>query len=371
MNAVELEGFPSNFTIPRKDNKRLLLNIYVDDLTVSGDRTLHAEFWRELRTMIKIEPETCLDEETTIRILGRNHHLKKTQSGATMELDMRSYAASIVEFYCGLCGIEVKSLKRVASPALPESLMLDKEAEEQGVLHGQAAKVLMRLLWLSRLSRPDLSFIIGRLASNTTRWSRWDDRQLLRVVSYLHSTSEFVTVAEVHYKCKPHIHTYTDADFAGCPWSAKSTSGIMICLVTGEAKWPIYWQSKKQSSVACSTSESELIAMSSALFGEALQIQDMLHYLLGERPDVYFEQDNQAVIKIVDNQYSVRLRHCGRVHRVNIASVAELLSDVGHQISLRYCQTHHQIANALTKILAPVHWPEALSQLQVRTSQFA
>ena len=246
--------------------------------------------------------------------------------------------------------------------------MTDQEAEEQGVLHGQAAKVLMRLLWLSRLSRPDLSFIVGRLASNTTRWSRWDDRQLLRVVSYLHSTSEFVTVAEVHYKCKPHIHVHTDADFASCPWSAKSTSGIIVCLVTGEAKWPIYWQSKKQSSVARSTSESELIAMRSALFGEVLQIQDMLHYLLGERPDVYFEQDNQAVIKIVENKYSVKLRHCGRVHRVNIASVSELLEDTEHQISLRYCHTQLQIANALTKILAPAHWPEALVQLQIRTA---
>ena len=368
MKAVELEGFPSNFIIPRKDNKHLLLNIYVDDLTVSGDKSLHAEFWSELRSVIKIEPETYLDEKTSIRILGRTHRLKRTQKGTSLELDMRSYAAGIVEFYCGLCAIDAKSLKRVASPALPENLMTDQEDEEQGVLHGQAAKVLMRLLWLSRLSRPDLSFIVGRLASNTTRWSRWDDRQLLRVVSYLHSTSEFVTVAEVHYKCKPHIHVYTDADFASCPWSAKSTSGIIVCLVTGEAKWPIYWQSKKQSSVARSTSESELIAMSSALFGEVLQIQDMLHYLLGERPDVYFEQDNQAVIKIVENKYSVKLRHCGRVHRVNIASVSELLEDTEHQISLRYCHTQLQIANALTKILAPAHWPEALVQLQIRTA---
>ena len=34
-----------------------------------------------------------------------------------------------------------------------------------------------------------------------------------------------------------------------------------------------------------SASESEMIAMSSGLFGEALQIQDMLTYLLGHRPE--------------------------------------------------------------------------------------
>ena len=59
---------------------------------------------------------------------------------------MRSYATGIVEFYCGLRGIEMTSLKR----GLPESSMTDQEAEEQGVLHNQASKVLMRLLWLSR-----------------------------------------------------------------------------------------------------------------------------------------------------------------------------------------------------------------------------
>ena len=84
-------------------------------------------------------------------------------------------------------GISEESLKPVPL-ALPESSMQDEEAEKQGELHRDAAKALMRLLWLSRLSRPDLSFIIGRLASNVSRWSKWDDRQLHRVVSYLKHT---------------------------------------------------------------------------------------------------------------------------------------------------------------------------------------
>ena len=149
LNAVELEGFPSNFIIPRKGNKHLLLNIYVDDLTVSGETSLHKEFCKDLRNMINIETEVYLSSEG-VRTLGRFHRLKRTSTGATLDFDMRSYATGIVEFYCGLCGIEMTSLKRVPSPALPESSMTDQEAEEQGVLHNQASKVLMRLLWLSR-----------------------------------------------------------------------------------------------------------------------------------------------------------------------------------------------------------------------------
>ena len=80
-----------------------------------------------------------------------------------MYYDMQSYAKQIVSFYCDLCGISEESLKPVPSPALPESGMQDEEAEKQGELHRDAAKALMRLLWLSRLSRPDLSFIIDSL----------------------------------------------------------------------------------------------------------------------------------------------------------------------------------------------------------------
>ena len=103
----------------------------------------------------------------------------------------------------------------------------------------------MRLLWLSRLSRPDLAFIIGKLASNVTRWSRWDDRHLLRVVSYFNSTIGYVTVGNVKHGIEPQIHIFTDADFASCPWTSKSISGIFVVIATDEARFPIYWQSKK------------------------------------------------------------------------------------------------------------------------------
>lgn len=54
----------------------------------------------------------------------------------------------------------------------------------------------------------------------------------------------------------------------------------------------------KQSSFERSSSESELIAMYTALFGKTLQVQDMLTYLLGKRPDVILKQDNEADITL-------------------------------------------------------------------------
>lgn len=38
--------------------------------------------------------------------------------------------------------------------------------------------------------------------------------------------------------------------------------------------------------------------MYTALFGKTLQVQDMLTYLLGKRPDVILKQDNEADITL-------------------------------------------------------------------------
>ncbi len=67
----------------------------------------------------------------------------------------------------------------------------------------------MRALWLSRLCRPDLGFIIARLASMVTTWSRFEDKQLHRCIAYLHGTSDCVLQGEVTFKQKPIIEVYT------------------------------------------------------------------------------------------------------------------------------------------------------------------
>ena len=316
LGGVESELYPSNWFF-RRSGCTLLLNIYVDDLTLCGNSKLHSDFWQELRELVRLDPEAHIGESGSL-ILGRTHCCIRSGFGSEMHVDMSSYAQNIVRFYCELCGISSSSLKQVPSPALPEANMTEAEAEQQGMLHEDAAKVLMRLLWLSRLSRPDISFIVGRLASNVTRWSRWDDRQLHRLVSYLAHTVPFRCCGQVSFGHSPVVHSYSDSDFASCPWTGKSTSGIMIGVSTGDAFFPLFWQSRKQSSVARSTSEAEAIALSATLFGETLHIQEMLEHLFDITIPVKLEQDNEAVIRIIRNKFSVRLRHCNRVHRVNI-----------------------------------------------------
>ena len=365
LGGTELESYPSNWLFTRK-GQTLLLCIYVDDLVLSGPKTLHDAFWKELGALVKLDLPTFIGQQA-LRIIGRHHSVVECEHFAQMNFDMESYAKQTVDLYCELTAVECSQLKQVPTPSLNEASFSDQDFEDQGALHQHAAKILMKTLWLARLSRPDLSFIVARLATKISRWSRADDKQLFRLMSYLCHTPSLQLVGRVGKHGEVSVSAFTDADFGACPVSAKSTSGVFLTINTGEYKFPIVWYSKKQSSVARSTPEAEAISMASALFGETLNVQDTLQMLLQKPVPVTFEQDNEALIKILKSGYSFKLRHMGRVHRINIASMSELLNQ--DNVLCNYCDTKSQIANGLTKVIAPCDWSHMLQQLCVEAPE--
>ena len=268
VGGTELESYPSNWLFTRK-GQTLLLCIYVDDLVLSGPKTLHDAFWKELGALVKLDLPTFIEQQA-LRIIGRHHSVVECEHFAQMNFDMESYAKQTVDLYCELTAVERSQLKQVPTPSLNEASFSDQDFEDQGALHQHAAKILMKTLWLARLSRPDLSFIVARLATKISRWSRADDKQLFRLMSYLCHTPSLQLVGRVGKHGEVSVSAFTDADFGACPVSAKSTSGVFLTINTGEYKFPIVWYSKKQSSVARSTPEAEAISMASALFGETL-----------------------------------------------------------------------------------------------------
>ena len=340
----------------------MVLNIYVDDLTLAGAAKLHGQFWKLLREKIKLDPEAEVLNDG-IRILGRLHRSHRTTDGTTLTLDMGSYAQQ-VELYAELTDIDKDSLKAVPTPCLSESTIVDDDLVT-GTMQPHASKVLMKALWLARLARPDIYFIVTRLASFVTRWTRWHDKVLHRLVSYLHTHPGLCMQASVAYGHTPSLHVYTDADFGSCPFSAKSTSGILIAIETSTARFPVYWSSRKQQSVARSTPEAEAIAMSGAMFSEAINRQTLLQHLLGFHVATTYHQDNEAVLRILASGYSAELRHCGRVHRINVAAMSEQLTS--ESITAQYCPTQEQIASGFTKVIAPAEWGHMLRQLGMQS----
>ena len=143
--------YPSNFLIRWKigsETVTILLNVYVDDLTLCGDQRCHSDFWYKLRESVKLEPEQyILGQEGTL-ILGRKQHYIKVENDHTKcELDMRSYAESIVDTYCEITGFDKKRFRNVPIPHIPESSITEEDltqSGELGVSHPDASVVVIK-----------------------------------------------------------------------------------------------------------------------------------------------------------------------------------------------------------------------------------
>ena len=231
LGGREISEFPGNYWFP---NRKLLLSTYVDDLTLSGPEAEHQAFWDELTALVDVEPP-----EPVFRVLGRNHYIVDVGSEAedmpsvsasknAMAFDMVDYTQQTVDLYLSLTGS--KKLKNVQTPFCPEGSLPPSDDEVTGELAPAACKLLMKALWLGRLSRPDIIKPIGDLATCVQKWSRNNDRQAHRLICYIDSTKLHRLVGHVD-DCPDDLKLslYVDADFAGEKAHARrgvlSTSG--------------------------------------------------------------------------------------------------------------------------------------------------
>jgi hypothetical protein len=112
------------------------------------------------------------------------------------------------------------------------------------------------LLYLTA-TRPDIQFVVG-LCTRFQSSPRSSHRtSVQRVFRYLKHTPEFVIWYSASYSLD--LIGFSDADFAGCGIDRKRTS--RTCHFLGSSQ--VCWYSRKQYSVAQSTTEVEYVAAAS------------------------------------------------------------------------------------------------------------
>jgi len=338
----------------------LLSAVCVDDLLLSGPERAHSAFWDSLRSG---EQSIALDEpESLDRFLGRGHEEVITEDGPGLAFAMGDYCRDTVRLYSELTGRT--KFKAATTPFCPEGSLPVEDEEVRGELTTGCCSILMKALWLARLSRPDVQKPIGDMATHVQAWTRNDDRRLHRLICYLHYSQDYRLVGRVNDPS--HLLTlrlYVDADFAGEREDSRSTSGGWLCLHGPHTMFPLVWISRKQTYTSRSTTESEIVAMAGALFGEALPTLDLWDMLLKRPMTLEVMEDNQATIKIVRKGYSMKLRHINRTHKVNLGGLKEVFDD--DNVVLSYVETHSQAADIFTKALQPIRWDNALKLLGI------
>ena len=195
--------------------------------------------------------------------------------------DMSSFMESCVDAYCELAKVQKADLPVVATPFTEAGIArptLD-EKEKPGRLQPIASKVLMKILFAARMARPDLLRATQSLASRVTKWSIECDIALHRLVSYIKSTTDVYMegfVGDSFDDCQ--LWLFADADHAG-EHDSKSTSGCAMFLVGPNTYFPLNAFSKKQTVVANSSTEAEVVSANHALRAEGIPMLALLEQL--------------------------------------------------------------------------------------------
>jgi hypothetical protein len=174
---------------------------------------------------------------------------------------------------------------------------------------GLMQAVIGTLLWISRMTRPDIQFAIHQLCSSATNPA---PRHLLaarRILQYLKATRDYGL--RIRADATLEIEVYADADFMR-NGGKKSVSGVVV-MCGGSA---IEWSAKNQDSIATSTFAAELAAAYSGACHAVYYSQFLQELQLRAATDpVTLYDDNSNVIshanrmmandqaRVIPNQY--------------------------------------------------------------------
>ncbi|KAD6796073.1 hypothetical protein E3N88_06969 [Mikania micrantha] len=118
-------------------------------------------------------------------------------------------------------------------------------------------RALVGSLQYLSLTRPDISFTVNKLSQFMHALTSLHFQALKRLLRYLQGTQHYGLLLR---RDSPLIlHTFTDADWAGDKQTYRSTTGYIVYLGSN----PIAWSSKRQSTLAHSSTEAEFRAVAS------------------------------------------------------------------------------------------------------------
>ena len=216
-------------------------------------------------------------------------------------------------------------------------------------------KIVGSLQYLA-LTIPDISYAVNRLSQfmhqpTTDHW-----QAVKRVLRYLSGTLHHgIFLRKQH---QPHLHAFSDADWAGDSDDYVSTNGYIIYL----GSQPVSWTSRKQQGVARSSTEAEYRAVANAA-AELRWICSLLTELgvsIPSAPTVYC--DNVGATYLCANPvFHSRMKHIAINYHFVRGQVQNGLLRVTH------VSTHDQLADGLTKPLPRTMFQNLCNKIGVTT----
>jgi Reverse transcriptase (RNA-dependent DNA polymerase) len=297
--------------------------IYVDDCAIFGTSEAVTEFQTQLSKRFNIKKMGVLSEYVGAAF-------KKVDDMYTVN-QLRLTESISQEF-------DVPE-KQVSTPS-PAGEVLLKEQDNDDAMASVFRSGVGKLLYLVKLSRPDLASSVRELSKFMSNPSGTHLRAMYRTMSYATQTSSYGLKLKSNNKNR--IVGYTDANWAACKDTRKSVSGSAI-FYSGAL---VSWKSKTQQCTTLSSTESEYVALTSCV-NEVIYIRNILTSLgiEVELPMTIFV-DNTGAIHLSNNWSTApRTKHISlRYHYVR-----ELIEQ--GVIEIKFVRSEENVSDIFTKNL--------------------
>ena len=227
------------FTYNKNGKLHGLIVSHVDDWFVAGDKVFEKDVIEKLNKKFKFSKI----QKNSLNHLGCKIEMK---SDGGIELDQNEYT---------------DALKRIGNVEGEDDNELSEK--EKKVLRGKIGE----LLWLSLITRPDLSFEVNLLSaevSKATLKTAKSIEKLIKKAKNSQNTLRFVKLGDVS---KLNIKVYADGSFNHRDDKTRSTEGRIIILENQEEGLVnvVNWKTKKIPRVCCSVKGAETRALEDAV----------------------------------------------------------------------------------------------------------
>lgn len=291
--------------IKKKNSKRSFFALYVDDGLIAADNELGLE-----NCITELKKEFKITSKLASYYLGIE--INKKVDGS-IRICQTHYTEKVLERF------GMSNCKAVATPILKDN---DTEKSVPNTIFPYREAV-GALMYLMCGTRPDIAHAVGVVSRSLENPAKRDVIKVKRILRYLRGTTDYGINYENNKKAGI-LECYSDADHCGDIETGRSTTSV-LCLFSGA---PISLISKRQSSVAISTSEAEVV--------------------------------NEAAIRLAQNpEFHKRTKHI----RMRHFFVRELLT--AEEINISKVNTEHQLADILTKPLFTVRFRNICKNMNI------
>jgi hypothetical protein len=205
------------------------------------------------------------------RFLGMDVH---QDSEGNIRISQKDYVESILKKY----NMETTGTRSAKTPFAPGTKLqkFEETATDEDKLTYQG--MVGSLMYASTCTRPDLAYATSTLSRfNNNNPGPMHFAAIKHVLRYLSGTTNYGITYRSGKEAQANLdfHGYCDSDWAGDEDTRRSTSGFVFLMTEGA----VSWRSRRQNTVATSSTEAEYVSCALAS-KEALWIRQLLEELM-------------------------------------------------------------------------------------------